>query len=309
MTCDSISKLIPLYYYGELTPEEEDQLDEHLAECAGCAREIERQRTLAAALDRRVLEPPALLLEDCRADLMAAIAGGAPRAEKRSKGPWKLFLEAMGETLTSLNRMRQPIGAVALVAIGFFAARFTGMNGSNAGITPAGNDVFATVRSVQPDSAGNVKIALDETRRREISGRMDDPGIQRYLVAAAREENPAVRVESVGLLQGRSASADVREILLSAVRDPVVGVRLKALEGLRSLAGDPEVLNTLSQVLLTDDSDAVRMQVVDLLSPAAHRNDSVIGVLQNAVQREDNSGVRLKCQRVLKELNASVGTF
>src|ERR1022692_2899277 len=30
MTCDSVTKLIPLYYYGDLTPEEEDLFDQHL---------------------------------------------------------------------------------------------------------------------------------------------------------------------------------------------------------------------------------------------------------------------------------------
>ena len=67
MTCDAISKLIPLYYYGELTPEEEDRVEEHLHQCSGCTREMERQRTLASSLDQRRIPTPALLLEDCRA--------------------------------------------------------------------------------------------------------------------------------------------------------------------------------------------------------------------------------------------------
>ena len=86
MTCDSVSNLISLYYYGELMPEEEDRLETHLAGCAACARELERQRKLAAALDQRTAAVSPLLLEDCRADLMAAVAGGAPRMA-RHKGP------------------------------------------------------------------------------------------------------------------------------------------------------------------------------------------------------------------------------
>jgi len=49
------------------------------------------------------------------------------------------------------------------------------------------------------------------------------------------------------------------------------------------------------------------MQVVDLL--VAHRDDSTVGVLQNLVQREDNNYVRLKCEKALKEMNTSIGTF
>ena len=94
MTCDSVSKLIPLYFYGELTPDEEDRVEQHLDACAACSREMDRQRALAAAFDSRQAAVPPHLLESCRADLMAAIQGGAPRtARPAQKGPgpssWK----------------------------------------------------------------------------------------------------------------------------------------------------------------------------------------------------------------------------
>ena len=41
MTCDSVSKLIPLYFYGELTPDEEDRVEQHLDACAACSREMD----------------------------------------------------------------------------------------------------------------------------------------------------------------------------------------------------------------------------------------------------------------------------
>jgi hypothetical protein len=263
---------------------------------------MERQRALAAALDRRQAEVPPLLLEACRADLQAAIQGGAPRHNKPAKGPWALFMEALAATLLGFKHYRTPVGAVALVAVGFFAARFTG-----ASVSPAG-EVFSTVRSVQPDSAGRVQIAFDETRRRVISGPTGDRDIQRLLLAAAREDNPAVRVESVDLLKSRADSGEVRDALLNAVaHDSNAGVRLKALDGLKPLADDAQVRTTLAQVLLADDNPAVRMQVVDLL--VSHRDDSMVGVLQNLVQKEDNNYVRLKCEKALKDMNASIGTF
>jgi anti-sigma factor RsiW len=301
MNCDGVVKLIPLYFYGELPPEEEERVEEHLHGCAGCAREMERQRRLAAALDRRRAEPPPLLLEECRMDLMAAIESQAAVTPnpREHKGPWTLFLEAMAAT-----RWRQPVGALALVALGFFAARFTGMN---PGVAPVG-DVYSTVRSIQPDNAGHVRIAFDETRRREVSGRMDDQGIQRLLLSAATENNPAVRVESVGLLKERVGSSEVRDALLNALlHDPNAGVRMKALEGLKPLAGDPEVRKSLAGALVSDDNPAVRMQAVDLL--VTQRDDAMVGMLQGLVQKENNDYVRLKCEQALKDWNASVGTF
>ena len=307
MTCESAAKLIPLYFYGELVPEEEDRLEEHLHGCAGCTREMERQRAMAAALDRRRAEVPPMLLEACRADLLAAVQGGAPRLFKPAKGPRTLFLEALAATLAGFSRYRTPVGAVALVAVGFLAARFTGAGLPVSSLSPAG-EVFSTIRSVEPDSSGRVQIAFDETRRRVVSGATGDRDIQRLLLAAAREDNPAVRVESVDLLRSRAGSGEVRDALLNVVaRDSNAGVRLKALDGLKPLAGDPQVRKTLAQVLLADDNPAIRMQVVDLL--VSRHDDSMVGVLQNLVQKEDNGYVRLKREKALKDMNASIGTF
>jgi HEAT repeat protein len=111
----------------------------------------------------------------------------------------------------------------------------------------------------------------------------------------------------VDLLKNRTGSVEVRDALLNALSDTNPGVRLKALEGLKPLAADPQVRKTLAQVLLADDNPAVRIQAVDLL--VSHRDDAMVGVLQNLVQREDNGYVRLKCEKALKEMNASIGTF
>jgi hypothetical protein len=320
MNCDSVSKLIPLYYYGELTPDDEERVEAHTHECAPCAGEVEQHRVLAAALDRRQIALPPLLLEDCRSDLMCAIQGGAPRTEPaRPKGPWRLFLDAMAASFTGMGRLRQPIGALALVAIGFFAARLsnTGQPSSPnssptallSSLTAPTDDVYSTVRSVQqPDSAGMVSIAFDETHRRVIKGNMNDSNIQRLLLAAAHEDNPAVRVESVDLLKSQAGSTEVRDALINAVsQDSNPGVRLKAIEGLKPLAADPEVRKTLRHVLLADDNVAVRMQVIDLL--VAHHDDNMVGVMQGLVQRENNDTVRRKLEKALRDMNASIGTF
>jgi hypothetical protein len=316
MTCDSISKLIPLYYYGELTPDEEERVEEHTHGCSACTRELARQRALAAALDRRQIVAPQTLLADCRSDLMAAIQGGAPRVEPAVKGAWRLFLDAMaaslngvlngvpgGAPLSGIARLRRPLGALALIAIGFFAARLI-----NTAAPSATDDVYSTVRSVQPDHAGGVAISLDETRRKVVKGSMNDGNIQRLLLAAARDDNPAVRVESVDLLRSQSGSTEVRDALLNVLsQDPNAGVRLKALEGLKPLAGDSEVRNTLRRVLLTDENVAVRMLVIDLL--VAHRDDNMVGMMQGLVQKENNNSVRLKLEKALRDMNASIGTF
>jgi hypothetical protein len=321
MNCEMIQKLLPLYYYGELTADEEERVEEHTHACTPCAGQLLQQRTLAAALDQRQIVPEAMLLEDCRSDLLAAIQGGAPRSEPAARGPWRLFLDALSASFKrgSSNRATwvwQPLGAVALIAIGFFAARLMYTTPPPAGpallssVTAPTDDVYSTVRSVQPDNAGGVAISLDETRRRVVKGRMNDDNIQRLLLAAAHEDNPAVRVESVDLLRSQSGSTEVRDALLNVLsQDSNPGVRLKALEGLKPLAADAEVRKTLGRVLLTDDNVAVRMMVIDLL--VAHRddNDNMVGIMQGLVQKENNNSVRLKLEKALRDMNASPGRF
>jgi hypothetical protein len=314
MNCESVTKLIPLYFYGELPAEEEDRLEQHLDSCAACARQAESQRALSVALDRRAKQPTAALLAECRHDLMRAVYRQEVRgADFNPRG--NSVPNRFAAWLPSLGTWRMPVGASALLALGFIAARLTtpGAAGSFnlAGLTP---DVISSVRSVQPahdgSQPGEVQIVLDETRRRVISGQLNDSNIQRLMLAAAHDENnPGVRWESVDLLKSHSDSSPIRELLLNrVVEDPNAGVRLKALDGLKAYTADPEVRKVLALVLMHDDNSGVRIAAVDALT--AHADDNMVGFLQSVVQKEDNNTyVRRRCVQALQDMNASVGTF
>jgi hypothetical protein len=307
MSCERLKQSIPLYHYGELPPEEEERLEQHLEGCEGCRRELGRYKNMAAALGARETPIPAGLLAECRHDLMRAVYRDEAPAARRAPGVWQSFREGFAALLVPAYRLRVPVGAVALVALGFFSARLTM---GPATFPDAAHDVvYSSIRSIQPDAAGRVEIALDETRRRVVSGSLGDGNIHRLLLAAAREEdNPAVRVESVGLLKDQPATPGVREVLLSAAQhDPNPAVRLKAVEALKPVAAEPGVRRVLAQVLLNDESPGVRIRAIDLL--VEHRDGSMVGVFQTVVQRDPNSYVRIKSERALEEMNASIGTF
>jgi HEAT repeat protein/putative zinc finger protein len=318
MNCESVTKFIPLYFYGELPPEDEDSLEQHLDTCAACARQAESQRALSAALDRRAMQPSAALLAKCRHDLMRAVyREEAPvrRADFSPRGALAPHLGRFAAWLPSLGPWRMPLGASALLALGFITARLTAPGAAGpfslASLTP--ENVISSVRSVQParegSRPGEVQIVLDETRRRVISGQLNDSNIQRLMLAAAHDENnPGVRWESVDLLKSHSDSSPVRELLLNRVaEDPNPGVRLKALDGLKTYTGDPEVRKVLAQVLTHDDNPGVRIAAVDALT--AHAGDDMVGFLQGVVEKEDNTYVRRRCVKALQDMNASVGTF
>ncbi len=110
------------------------------------------------------------------------------------------------------------------------------------------------------------------------------------------------------LLKNQPQSAEVRRALLYAVQhDANAGVRLKALDGLKDFADDPETRQVLTQVLLKDDNPGVRTQVIDLLIQK-HTN-AMVGVLQELMMKEDNDYIRMRVQKTLREMNASVETY
>ena len=173
--------------------------------------------------------------------------------------------------------------------------------------------MFSSVRSVEPNASGQVQIAVDQTRRRLISGNVQDPSIQEMLVSGVTDgSNPTVRLKSIQILhEAPSNNADseqVRNALLGALdHDPSADVRLKALDGLKQFATDATVRKALANTLRKDDDAPVRMKAIDLL--AAHHDDSIVGVLQGLVQREDNPYVRGQMKNLLDQFNASPGTY
>ncbi len=306
MKCEEAAKALPLFHYGELSFDAEDQLENHLESCAGCRELLKRQRSWMTALDQAELEPTADLLIASRQKLRETLAS----TEGRRDSFWDRLRENLTIRLGPVPTIFQPVGALALVLMGFLGARMIppGVGGrfDVAGLT---EPVASRVKYVEQEGPGKVQIVLEETRQRTLTGKLEDQAIQRLLLGAAKEPgDPGLRVESVGLLRTSPESSAVRNALLYALQhDTNSGVRLKALEGLKGSAADPEVRQSLSQVLLTDKNPGVRTQVIDLLiQKKEHR---MVGVLQELMRKEDNGYVRLRCQKALHEMNASIETY
>jgi hypothetical protein len=298
MTCSEVTENFPLYTYGELSAEAEESVEAHLASCAACKAAFAKHRAFMEALDHRPDANEGALLTECRMDFRRAMAAENTRPSQNwLHNFWHFDIP-----------FRVPVGAMALLAIGFFAARYTPpkFGGISAGLA---QPMFSNVQSVQPDSSGKVQLTVDDVQRHVVTGSLDDPRIQQLLLSAVREEsNPGVRAESVGVLKNSADSEQVRRALIDAVtRDPNAGVRLKALEGLTPYASDPAVRKTLATVLLKDDNAGVRVKAIDVLE--AHHDDSIVGVLQDVVRHEDDSYVRSRAGSLLQTMKASVGTY
>ena len=309
MNCDTAAKQLPLMLYGELTFDEEELLQQHMESCGSCRSELITISKLQRGLDCAEVEVEPALLADCRRNLRIATSAIAENGGPR-RSFWadlKSRIETQGFTW---NWFGKPVSALTLIAIGFFGARLVPT--TSVGLPMALGDVSpvaSRVRFVEPQEAGQVQIVLEETRQRTLSGGVEDDGIRTLLLRAARESSdPGVRVETMDLLKAQPQSEDVRKALLHALqKDGNAGVRLKALEALRPSASDPETRHALTQVVLKDENPGVRTQAIDLLT--LKHEPSLVGVLQEILTRENNTYVRMKCQRALSDMNASVETF
>ena len=304
MNCETVKNQLSLLLYGELSFDEEEQVEQHLSECAGCMAAMKRERVMHEALDETEAEAPAALLAQCRRELRSGLRRQAERSGLDWTGLWLRWL-------TSGSWMR-PAGAVALLAIGFFTARLTSTDPNQSFAWQAGAQggvTAARVKLVEPGESGQVRITLEETRRRQVMGRVEDQDIQQLLLRAAQHgADPGLRGESLDLLRAKPESSEVKQVLEQALlSDPNPGVRMKALEALRPFTGEEQVRHVLAQVLLKDEHSGLRTQAIDLL--VANKRRDMVGVLQELMQREDNDYIRLRSQRALREMNASVETF
>jgi anti-sigma-K factor RskA len=88
MTEDRFEELLGLYLLGELSVEEERELERHLEECSGCRGELARARQTHDLLRELVAGGPPPELKD---RVLARARGEIPA---RSRGGWRLWVPA-----------------------------------------------------------------------------------------------------------------------------------------------------------------------------------------------------------------------
>jgi hypothetical protein len=332
--CADVRDRLALLLYGELSFDEEERAELHVGSCADCRTALARQKALHAAVDSVEVTASPALLARCREEFFdtlhaqdpalspATSAHGPERAAETGDSWWSQFLSSF-EGKWKMQWMR-PAGALALLAIGFMAARMTpaswlnsvGLNGG-AGANYSAMDLAHLgpdqIRNVQADPSGHVNIVINQNTQRTVSGNLQDTMIRNLLLAAAKQSaDPGLRAETVTILVGGAESADVRDALVFALEnDQNTVVRWRAMEGLKSYTHDPSVQTALAQVLLQDMNPGMRTQAIDLLTPETGPaiNRQVIGVLQQMVSREDDAYIRQRAQKMLEAVNASAGVY
>jgi len=244
MNCESVRKELALLLYGELAFEEEEAIHQHLEGCAECRQALDRQKALHGALDEAETSVPDSLLAECRRDLRAGLERTGGR-----RGLLRRLWDWTDQPVSPL--LLKPAGALALVALGFFAAR----------PDPATQQVLLQAATNASDPG------LRMYSMEVLGSRAESPEVRQTLVNAVRSDpNSAVRLKAVESLRSYRGDPQVRLALENALfSDDNLGVRTQAIDIL-VMHKDMAIVGTLQHLMEREQNDYIRQRCEKALS-------------------------------------------
>ncbi len=323
MNCELAQEDIVLASYGELPDERVHQLEQHLAECAGCRADMEAVAALQKALEAApVAEPSPSLLARTRLRLDEAL-------DEMPHGGFLLRRwQSFRRGVSSLGHA--PVMASALLVFGFAGGVFGGYHVALrhlAAVHPGTvQDAATTVPvlarlsdaqvagisniTVDPESQ-SIEVSFDRLVPETVFGTVADPQIRKLLVlGTVSGANPTVHDTSVSLLarechdRRECAGGPVRDALMAALRyDKDAAVRLKALFGLEPyITVDTRVRDAVLEALLNDPNAGIRSQAITLLAPV-DADSSVRDVLQTVATQDNDASIRNISRQFLEQVS------
>jgi hypothetical protein len=306
MKCEKVQQNIVLVTYGELPDEDVASLEQHLAECETCNRELKAVLAMHETLaNRPMLEPSPNLLAQSRMRLDEALDSIPPHG---------LFTRLRSNLWGWLGHMQSaPALMTLLVGVGFIGGNFTyryqvaHQAKPPATVilhTPADGAIANISGIVQTPNSEVVQVSYNRVVPETIQGSLDDPQIRQLLLIGTKAAaTGAVRTDSVALLAdecraghqctGGAEADNIRNALLVSLRyDKDPSVRLKALDGLQPyVAEDQRVRDTVLYALARDANATVRQRAISLLEPV-ESDSSVRQVMRTVSTTDDNPYIR-----------------
>src|ERR1700722_1979602 len=305
MKCDKAQQNIVLVTYGELPDDQMASLEQHLAECDGCNRELKALLAMHEALAYQpMIEPSPNLLAQSRMQLDEALDTIPPHG----------FLTRLRSNLYGwLSHIQSaPALITLLIGVGFLAGNFTYRYQvahqprvpSSVILSNSTNGAIADVTGiVQTPNSEIVQVTYNRVLPETVQGSLDDPNIRQLLLIGTKAAaNNGVRTNSVELLANEcrighecvgGPDGSVRNGLLVSLRyDKNPSVRLAALEGLQPyVAEDQRVRDAVLEALMHDPNAGIRTRAISLLKPV-ESDSSVRQVMRTVSTTDDNPYIR-----------------
>jgi hypothetical protein len=313
MNCEKAHQNIVLVTYGELPDEEMASLEQHLADCEDCNRELKAMLAMHEALSYRpILEPSPNLLAQSRMRLDEQLDTIPPHG----------FLTRMRSNLYAwLGHVQSAPALITLIlGVGFLGGNLTyryqaihqPKQPTTVVLTNTTNGAIADVTGiVQTPNSEVVQVAYNRVVAETVQGSLDDPQIRKLLLIGTKAAaNNGIRTDSVALLANEcrighncvdGPSGDVRHGLLVSLRyDKNPSVRMAALEGLQSyVSEDQKVRDAVLDALAHDSSERVRTRAISLLVPV-QSDSSVRQVMRTVSTTDANPYIRTVSTQLLQ---------
>lgn len=287
--CADVAPLLVFYACDEVSAQERQQIDTHLAACPACTKQLEQEMAMQTAVvdasqAADQLDPSGALLAQCRSELAELLddLSAPPVREHWVPFGWMRRWMALRPVWSAafLVLLGLSVGTQVSLWISSRDAGNSSLGASQAVYVKAGSSltdddlakmaVAGVSFASEPNAApGMLQLQVRTEQPLVVSGDVDDADVRRvltYVVANGERFDPGVRLDCLDALRARTGDLEVRRALLAAARrDPNAAVRMKALEALRDSASDDSVRETLLDALQHDANPGVRVEAVNLL--------------------------------------------
>lgn len=268
MDCKRSEELLPDYLKGSLNHAEEDQLEDHLEQCAAC-REVVAIWNKLAHLPQ---EQPSPAMQARFQAMLNAYQEGRTDPAGAGSSRWNVWLAG-----SAGGWLRWASGfacAVVLVVIGFAVGRYTGINEAHA-----------------KDELAAMRVELRSMH-------------QLVVLSMLQQQSAGERLQGIAwsTQQGQPDPKVLTALLHTLRYDSSVDVRLAALNALSRYGNQPSVRTGVVDALQPYQSPLVQVALIDLL--VEWRDKGAMRQLQQVQQDADlNPAVRKRAEWAIGKLN------
>jgi hypothetical protein len=280
--CKEIAPLLVFYLCDEVSEDEHQQIEAHLANCTSCSALLAEDHQLQSVMlagpqTADELDASGVLLSQCRSELAESLDDlSAPPLQEH----WRPF-----GWLRRWMALRPAWSGALLVFFGILVGTqvLPWMQDGNNNTTGQTMNVMARPKfrpedmkfsgisfSPSPGSdAPNVQLQFNPDQPIVLSGSVEDSDIRgalTFVVENGERFDAGMRLDCLDALKTVVRDQQVRSALIgAALKDQNPAVRMKALESLRGAASDDAVRQTLLQALQHDSNPGVRVEAVNVL--------------------------------------------
>lgn len=307
--CSHDRKEIVLLFYDELPDDRVADVRARLSVCASCRDVLTGLEAVAETVPRE----PTVKIDDTALEAIRRSTSSRLRQHDRSGGP-----EVRGSWSGLFLRPAFAGPAIALLAVvAFLVGLFMRPTFTEWPQTTAADQEVIHVSGISVNDDGTLAVSYSAATEQTVHGSMDDPFIQSLLGRALLDRrNPVARLRAAHAIADIETGGGFRtdpDLTLALAKvlaeDDNVGIKLQAMQAVSNLHPAlplPEtMIDVLTQILQTEENSALRIQALRLLTESEIASMKLASILESA-QDDSNSFVRRQVRDRLRQLGESV---